>query len=151
MAKLVTPGYRALRKGRYSEAGRPYLLTTTTVERKPLFRELIAARTVIRAMRFQHERQRIESLAFVVMPDHLHWLVVLRGAVELEKVMHSLKSYSAHTLGGGDVWQEGFHDRALRKEESIRDAARYIIANPLRAGLVQHIGDYPHWDAVWLE
>jgi hypothetical protein len=28
--------------------------------------------------------------------------------------------------------------------------ARYIVANPLRAGLVEHLGDYPHWDAVWL-
>jgi putative transposase len=28
--------------------------------------------------------------------------------------------------------------------------ARYIVANPLRAGLVERLGDYPHWDAVWL-
>jgi hypothetical protein len=28
--------------------------------------------------------------------------------------------------------------------------ARYIIANPLRAGLVDRIGDYPLWDAMWL-
>ncbi|KFN46779.1 hypothetical protein N790_08155 [Arenimonas malthae CC-JY-1] len=24
------------------------------------------------------------------------------------------------------------------------------MANPLRAGLVADIGDYPFWDAVWL-
>ncbi len=30
------------------------------------------------------------------------------------------------------------------------DVARYIIANPLRAGLVGRVGDYPLWDAVWL-
>ena len=102
-------------------------------------------------MRFQHQQLRIESLAFVVMPDHLHWLVVLQDGCELAALMHSLKSYSAHKLGGGDVWQEGFHDRALRKEEGIREAARYIIMNPLRAGLVEHLGDYPHWDAVWIE
>ncbi|MFV3290267.1 transposase, partial [Pseudomonas sp. NY11955] len=28
--------------------------------------------------------------------------------------------------------------------------ARYIVANPIRAGLVSRVGDYPHWDAVWL-
>jgi len=28
--------------------------------------------------------------------------------------------------------------------------ARYIVANPLRAGLVERIGDYPLWDATWL-
>ena len=31
-----------------------------------------------------------------------------------------------------------------------RAAARYIVANPLRAGLVKQIGDYPLWDAIWL-
>ena len=32
----------------------------------------------------------------------------------------------------------------------LRDVARYIVANPLRAGLVERVGDYPYWDAVWL-
>jgi hypothetical protein len=30
-------------------------------------------------------------------------------------------------------------------------AARYVVANPLRAGLAQSLGHYSHWDAVWLE
>ncbi|NJC47919.1 UNVERIFIED_ORG: hypothetical protein GGR78_001170 [Xanthomonas campestris] len=28
--------------------------------------------------------------------------------------------------------------------------ARYLIANPLRAELVERVGDYPFWDAIWL-
>nr|EPB97991.1 hypothetical protein L321_00197 [Pseudomonas plecoglossicida NB2011] len=48
------------------------------------------------------------------------------------------------------VWQAGYHDRALRREEDVVMAARYIIANPLRAGLADKVGDYPHWDAVWV-
>lgn len=48
------------------------------------------------------------------------------------------------------VWQRGFHDRALRQEEDLIATARYVVANPLRAGLVDRIGDYPWWDAVWL-
>jgi hypothetical protein len=28
--------------------------------------------------------------------------------------------------------------------------ARYVVANPLRAGLVKRLGDYPLWDAIWL-
>ena len=46
--------------------------------------------------------------------------------------------------------QDGYHDHALRQEEDLRAVARYIIANPVRAGLVERIGDYPHWDAAWL-
>jgi hypothetical protein len=32
----------------------------------------------------------------------------------------------------------------------LQSVARYIVANPLRAGLVKHLGDYPLWDAIWL-
>ncbi len=48
------------------------------------------------------------------------------------------------------VWQKGYHDRAVRREEDLRHIARYIVANPLRAGLVRKVGDYPLWDAIWL-
>jgi putative transposase len=48
------------------------------------------------------------------------------------------------------LWQKGYHDRAIRREEDLLAVARYIVANPLRAGLVKRVGDYPLWDAVWL-
>jgi putative transposase len=48
------------------------------------------------------------------------------------------------------LWQRGFHDHAIRKDEDIKRIARYIVANPLRAGLVEKIEDYPLWDAIWL-
>ncbi|MGA9470718.1 MAG: transposase, partial [Candidatus Macondimonas sp.] len=51
---------------------------------------------------------------------------------------------------GMRIWQPGFHDRAMRREEDLRSAARYLVGNPLRAGLVEKAGDYPHWDAVWI-
>jgi len=48
------------------------------------------------------------------------------------------------------IWQRGFYDHAHRYEEDMRDIARYIIANPMRLGLVKSAGEYPHWDAIWL-
>jgi len=36
------------------------------------------------------------------------------------------------------------------KSEDLMKVARYIVANPLRAGLAGHLADYPHWDAIWL-
>jgi len=69
--------------------------------------------------------------------------------------MQRLKSLTAisfnKTLGRtGKVWQSGFHDHALRHEEDLKAAARYLVANPLRAGLVKSLRDYPFWNAVWL-
>ncbi|MNN82247.1 hypothetical protein D3C81_1991650 [compost metagenome] len=50
----------------------------------------------------------------------------------------------------GSLWQQGYHDRALRRDEDLVKLARYVVANPLRAGLVEKLGDYPLWDAIWV-
>ena len=73
----------------------------------------------------------------------------LAVAASLPKVVGSVKAVTAHKLRQ-PIWQGGFHDHALRQEDDVREVARYIVANPLRAGLVEQLADYPHWDAVWL-
>lgn len=148
------PHGRDLRKGRFSEAGQVYLLTAVTYERRPLFEDWLMGRLLVAEFRGAAQRGDAQSLAWVVMPDHFHWLVELRGA-PLDRLMLSVKSRSALALNRargsrGAVWQRGYHDHALRKEEDVQEVARYIVANPLRAGLVRRIGDYPLWDAVWL-
>ncbi len=90
------------------------------------------------------------------MPDHLHWLVQLHNG-SLSALLQRFKSCSASQVNrllrrtGKTLWQPGFHDRAVRDDEDIRAIARYIAANPIQAGLVRNIGQYPHWDAIWLE
>ena len=143
------PHAHRLRAGRYSQAGRIYLVTTVTRHRRPVFRSLPAARCLIRTLQEEQRRGRADTLAFVVMPDHLHWLLQLAGPADLSQVIQAVKSVTAHRIGG-KIWQDGFHDHALRKDENLLKTARYIVANPLRAGLVTRLGDYPHWDAIWL-
>jgi putative transposase len=145
----------ALRVGRFSEPQRIYLITTVTVARRALFDELQAGRSVVHALRFAAESGWAETLCYVVMPDHLHWMLQLGPRRRLSAVVGSIKSFSARTVNRltakqGAVWQPGFHDRALRKEEDLRSVARYVVANPVRAGLVRSVRDYPLWDAVWM-
>lgn len=144
-----------LRKGRVSEAGRAYMITTATHQRKPLFTCWRLARLVCRELKALHDTEKVTGLAWVVMPDHLHWLFVLHHP-SLAQVVQRMKVRSAlavnRALGrSGAVWQKGFHDHALRRSESLQAVARYIIANPLRAGLVDRVGHYPFWDAIWLD
>jgi len=95
------------------------------------------------------------------MPDHLHWLFQLSDSypnkfeAALPTEMKRLKSISAkdnnqYLNRDGSVWQKAYYDRGLRDSESLKKTARYIVANPLRAGLVNNISEYPHWDAHWL-
>jgi putative transposase len=143
------PASRRLRTGRTSIPGQVCLVTTVTRERKPVFEDLSAARRTIRCLIESAALGHATTLAFVLMPDHLHWLFQLGQPLSLSRVVQQMKSFSAHAAGAAQ-WQPGFHDHALRRDEDLAAAARYLIANPLRAGLVRHIGDYPHWDAVWL-
>jgi putative transposase len=145
-----------LRIGRYSQANGCYLITTVTHRGIPLFSDFNLARLLVQVMRHQHDRCLVDSLAFVVMPDHLHWLIQVREPHPLSRIIQYTKAMSARRINalrgcpGAPVCQKGFHDHAVRREEDLRHLARYVIANPLRAGLVSRIGDYPLWDAVWL-
>jgi REP element-mobilizing transposase RayT len=85
----------------------------------------------------------------------MHLLIRISDKEGLQTVVQNLKSNTALAIksldvGIAQVWARAFHDRALRKDEDIRQVARYIVLNPVRAGLVRRIGDYPYWDAVWL-
>ncbi len=96
----------------------------------------------------------LESLAWVVMPDHLHWMFVLGAGAGLGEVMREYKGRSVRSINlargvRGSLWQRAYYDHALRKEDDLHDMARYIMGNPLRAGLVTDVGDYPHWDVQW--
>ena len=142
-----------LRKGRFSQQGRIYLLTTVTRNRRPIFTKFSCARLLVQTLIKEHDRT--ETLCFVIMPDHLHWLVQLQEDVSLEVLMQSIKSVSSHKVNvfsgtRGSIWQKGYHDHALRREEDIKALARYVIANPVRAGLASSVMEYPHWDAVWM-
>ena len=106
-------------------------------------------RSLVRLMIEARQRGMAETLAYVVMPDHLHWLLALGETQSLSRLVGGIKSAYAHHAGRR-IWQHGYHDHAVRREEDLLHLARYVVANPLRAGLVRKLGDYPHWDAIWL-
>ena len=149
-AKTEKPHSRDLRKGRVSLPGQVYHITVVTQDRQPVFAELRPARQLVQALRQADARGGATTLAFVVMPDHLHWLMQLGEGASLSRVVGAVKAVSAHAIGRR-IWQGGFHDHAVRQEEDLVALARYIVANPLRAGLVERVGDYSYWDAVWVQ
>lgn len=140
--------YTDLRKGRFSQAGQIYHVTTVTLGRRAVFADWVRGRKVVAALQSVANEGKADTLCFVVMPDHLHWLLSLQQGT-LSEVVRLVKGRSARACDGR-LWQPNYHDHALRKEEDLQATARYIVANPLRAGLVRRLGDYPLWDAVWL-
>ncbi|WP_414430002.1 REP-associated tyrosine transposase [Alcanivorax sp. IL3] len=144
-----SPASARLRKGRLSIPGQIYLVTTTTHKRERCFDDFEAGCALCRSLHRLEALERVTNLSFVAMPDHLHWLFALGDQQDLSAVVRMAKSYSGRALGRS-IWQPGFHDRAIRREADVLPAARYIVANPLRAGLVRSVRYYPFWYAAWL-
>ena len=148
------PDSHRLRLARVSEPGRVYLITTTAWGRTPLFRDHGYARAVSRVCHSPDAWTGATCLAWVLMPDHWHGLIELQDG-DLSRVVARFKARATKAMKKQrpreyPVWQKGFHDAGLRREDDVRRAARYLVANPLRAGLVTQIGDYPYWNAIWL-
>jgi putative transposase len=88
------------------------------------------------------------------MPDHVH--ILLEGVTEdahLVTCCRLLRQRLAHAYSqrvGRPLWQVGYWEWVLREEEQTEDCARYIFANPIRAGLSRTIGEYPFIGGTWL-
>ncbi len=106
---------------------------------------------VLANLEFYQKRLDFRLNAFVVMPDHLHLLLV-PGETWLSDIMRSLKSFIAKQIigamgGAGPIWQSRFHDRAIRREDQFLTAVDYIHQNPVRAGLSPSAEQYPYSSA----
>jgi putative transposase len=151
-----SPGSATLRLGRYSETGRAYLVTTATANRVRWFADFAHACSMARQICRDGVWLGATVDAWVLMPDHVHVLLTLAPGSTLSTVVGRAFGRCAHAFNRqvgrcGPVWQPGFHDRALRTNEGLRAVARYIIANPLRAGLVDDVGNYAFWDVRWMD
>ncbi|PPU74291.1 MULTISPECIES: REP-associated tyrosine transposase [Xanthomonas] len=154
MVNARSPGHRALRRGRHGTPNACYLLTTTTWQRRTVFADFQLAATACRAFTAAIPPDA-RLLAWVLMPDHAHWLLQLGHVAGLADVVSRMKACSARAVNaqrrsGAPVWSRSYHDHAVRKDDDLPAAARYVVANPLRAGLVTRVGDYPFWNAIWL-
>ena len=94
-------------------------------------------------------REGFEIVAYCFMPDHVHLLVGgmwldsdLVRWITLSKQFAAV-SYLRST--GQRLWQEGWFDRVVRDSDDVVAIVQYIIENPIRAGLVVDVTEYPFW------
>jgi REP element-mobilizing transposase RayT len=90
------------------------------------------------------------------MPDHLHLeLVGMSDHSNLTALLRDFKGASAaqaRLRGFMNLWQKGFYDHVLRSIEAQDAVAWYILNNPVRAGLIKEIGEWPYsgsWMFDW--
>src|SRR5687768_3245988 len=135
---MIRIGYRALRRHRSSIPGQTYLLTTVCRGREQLFANIAIANVVSSTMSSPALWGDARLLAWVLMPDHWHGLIQLGAEKDLARLMQRAKADAsrdaARACGSSALWQAGYHDRMVRSDVDLRVLARYVVANPLRAG-----------------
>jgi putative transposase len=124
-----------------------YFLTFCTEQRRQHFTRPDVVLTVLAQFRRCAARHGIRLTAYCFMPDHLHALV--EGASETADARafiaagRQASGYACRHLVTGRLWQHAGYERVLRREDATLAIARYVIENPVRAGLVCSPTDYP--------
>ena len=145
-----------LRKGRVSLPFHFYVLTMVTKNRDNFFHSFDIAQKVIAEIYTLENEQAIKTISYVLMPDHLHWQFQLLQIYNLPDVVKRLKGRTTMSINKllnrkGAIWQADYFDHQIKNDDDLINQARYIVANPLRAGIVKNIGEYPYWNCIYLE
>ncbi len=123
-----------------------YSLTFCTESRRPFFTEAASVDLVLKHFQQQTDLEAFALLAYCFMPDHVHLLIEgLVDTSDCKRFISRAKQFSGFYYArqfGTKLWQRYGYERVLRNDEATLDLVRYMVANPVRAGLVTSPRDY---------
>ncbi len=127
---------------------RTFFATAKADMGRRLFQSKRNALLLIDVLRTYVSQGRIQLHDFVIMPDHIHLLITVKSGMSIERAMQLVKggfSYRLKKETGylGEVWQRGFSEVRVESEESWDQHRRYILENPVKAGLCDSSSQYP--------
>lgn len=124
-----------------------YALTVCCMGKQSKFIEDSVVQACIKFLKQACEKYKFEIWCYCFMPDHLHLL--LRGGSlfsDLKKCIELFKQLSGFwykQTHRESLWQGSYYDQVIAREEKLEPFVRYILENPVRAGLVKDYRNYP--------
>jgi REP element-mobilizing transposase RayT len=121
------------------------MVTTNTLNRVPVFADPVCAREAIECL---YRLQAVRSFhihAFVVMPDHCHFLLRVLSPYTISRLMNAYKSGLVFDIGIPKLWQPRFHIRII--ERNVGRVLDYIHMNPVKKSLCERPEHYP-WSSA---
>ena len=131
-----------------------YFVTLATYRRKAYFSETFKPlRDIIvgELKALPHNYPYCTVLEYIIMPDHIHFIIQMEGSDAIEKrctlsqIVQAFKSKttkSFHVLPDNEevdhsLWQKGYYERVLRSEKELYNVRRYIRENPEKLNWLQ--------------
>lgn len=124
-----------------------YSLTFCTHFRSRVFVDADVVELVLSQILRAAGEEQFSVLAYCFMPDHVHLLVQGNSeSSDARRLIKATKQYSGYAYSrkyGHKLWQPWGFERVLRDDEASFAVARYVVENPVRAGLAKTVVEYP--------
>jgi putative transposase len=122
-------------------------LTARGVARTAIYRDDDDHRLFLSLVRHVTERWAWSWHALCLMPNHYHFVVETTRAA-LSEGMHRVnglyaEAFNAKYRRSGHLFGDRFTARTIEDKAYVRAACRYVVLNPVRAGLCEHAEDWP--------
>ena len=121
--------------------GHPHHITQRGVRRQTTFFDALDYQNYVRLAASLLRESSLEILAYCLMPNHIHAVVVPQRADSLALFFGKLhKRYAQQTNSRyewtGHLWQNRFGSVVMDEQHTLT-ALRYVELNPVRSGLVE--------------
>ncbi|HEY3234378.1 MAG TPA: transposase [Polyangiaceae bacterium] len=140
---------------RHAPGGFAYHVLNRGVARLPLFEKPADSAAFLRVLAEALDAYPMRILAFVLMPNHWHFVLWPERDDDLSNFCrwlthtHSMRWHDHyHTSGTGHIYQGRFKAFAIESDEHLPTVCRYVERNPLRANLVQR-AEHWRWSSLW--
>lgn len=134
---------------RYNLPNCAHFITTNTYKRLPILRNPEFMVVIIENLKFYRKKYNFKLIGFVILPDHIHLLLILPSAHNISDLIRDFKSFTSSQINRlrgkkGRVWQEGFYDLVIDREDKLIQKLNYIHKNPLRRNLTKDLNEYKY-------
>jgi REP element-mobilizing transposase RayT len=150
---------------RISEQHSAHFVTSTIVERLPVFTTAACCDIVVRSLAYCRQQKALKVHGWVIMDNHFHAIV---SGPELSRTIADLRKFTAHEIlvqlkvegrdwllnqlsyfcaahkqsSAHQVWQEGVHPQSITTDAMMLQKLEYLHNNPVKRGLV---ASPEHW------
>ena len=125
-----------------------YFITLRCHNQSSHFADSNLTSEALRALHKTAKQRDFHIWAYCFMPEHLHLLI--EGKAEnsdMGKFVSVFKQRTAFWFNrryDAKLWQPGYYDHILRKDEAISAVARYIFENRVKKGMATDYLQYPY-------
>ncbi len=128
--------------------GQAHHLLQSGIDRQPIFRDDADRLQFLHWLQEAARQFQVSIHAYVLMPDHVHLLATPVDQTGLGRMMqwigrHYVPYFNRKYARSGTLFQGRFKTAILESGPHLVNCMHYIESNPVRAGLVRAVDDFP--------